>query len=283
VLSKVLAATAGGAIAFCALASPGARAGAAPVSACSEQSGVIVIVDFSAFGGDIERGCDPGQPATALAAMHTAGFATAGTARYGDAFVCRIDGRPSTKKEACTDTPPASSSWAFYFARPTDRAWTYSAAGVLSHQPPPGSLVAFAFGNHAKPGVLPSGATVTTTTTTTAPRRTTVPATRPPVTPQGTPTVTTAPAPPAPAAGPTTLAPVSTTSKPSKPPRTTTTQPAGSTTTTGPRIIDKTASAPIDGGDDSGSPLPAMLAIALVAALGAGAFAVVRARRRRPA
>ena len=51
-LSKTLAATAGVAIAFCAVAA----LGAAPVSACTAQSGVIVIVDFTAFGGDIERG-----------------------------------------------------------------------------------------------------------------------------------------------------------------------------------------------------------------------------------
>jgi len=281
VLSKTLAATAGVAIAFCAVAAPGARVGAAPVSACTAQSGVIVIVDFTAFGGDIERGCDPGQPATTLDAMHTAGFATAGTARYGDAFVCRIDGRPSSKKEACTDTPPAASSWAFYVARPTDRAWTYSAAGVLSYQPPSGTLIAFAFGNYAKPGVLPSGATVTTTTTTTAPRRTTVPPTHPAVTGQGTPTATTAPTPGS-APGPTTsvATPPTTATRPKHPASTTTTRPDASTTTSGPRMVDKTASAPIDDGDDSGSPLPAILTVVLVAALGAGGFAVIRTRRR---
>jgi len=279
-LSKTLAATAGVAIAFCAVAAPGARVGAAPVSACTAQSGVIVIVDFTAFGGDIERGCDPGQPATTLDAMHTAGFATAGTARYGDAFVCRIDGRPSSKKEACTDTPPAASSWAFYVARPTDRAWTYSAAGVLSYQPPSGTLIAFAFGNYAKPGVLPSGATVTTTTTTTAARRTTVPPTHPAVTGQRRPTATTAPTPGI-APGPTTSVATPTTAKqPKHPASTTTTRPDASTTTSGPRMVDKTASAPIDDGDDSGSPLPAILTVVLVAALGAGGFAVIRTRRR---
>jgi hypothetical protein len=277
----VLAATAGVTIACCAFVTPGARAGAAPVSACTAQSGVLVIVDFAGFGGDIERGCDPGQPATALEAIHTAGFATAGTARYGDAFVCRIDGRPSPAKEACTDTPPASSSWAFYFARPTDRAWTYSAAGVLSYQPPPGTLIAFAFGNSAKPRVLPSGATVTTTTTTTAPRRPTVPPTSP-VTALGTPSVTTMPTPVDP---PTSTPASSTTPTTAKRPAraSTTTRPEASTTTTGPRIVDKTASAPTVDGDDSGSPLPVILTIAVVAGLGAGAFGVVRARRRRTA
>src|SRR5262249_14774978 len=142
VLSRRRSALIGAAIACCAFAAPIAPARAAPASACSARSGVTVIVDFTAFGGSIERGCDPGQPRTALAALQAAGFATAGTSQYGDAFVCRIDGRPSPKHEACTATPPASSSWSFYHARPDDRAWTYSTAGVLSYRPPAGSLIA---------------------------------------------------------------------------------------------------------------------------------------------
>ncbi len=198
---------------------------------------MTVIVDFTAFGGDIERGCDPGQPATTLEAMHTAGFATVGTARYGEAFVCRIDGRPSPKKEACTDTPPASSSWSFYFAQPTDRAWTYSAAGVLGYEPRSGSVIAFAFGNYAKPGVPPSGATVTTTTTTAAPR-VTVP-TRPPVTAVGVPSATSTPAPIV-APNPSGSAPTTPTTATGRTQPSTSTRPDGSTTTGGPRIVDKT-------------------------------------------
>jgi hypothetical protein len=280
VLSKLLAATAGVAIACCAFAAPG---GAASASACNAQSGVTVIVDFTHFGGDIERGCDPGQPQTALDALHTAGFVTAGTARYGDAFVCRIDGRPSPAHEACTDTPPASSSWSFYFARPSDRRWTYSAAGVLSYRPPAGSLVAFAFGDVARPGVLPSGATVTTTTTTTAPPRPTTPRTVPPVTALAEPPGTVPP--PGVTGPPTTVA-----APPPPSPPTTRTRTAHPTTTTravattsGPRIVDKTASEPVTGIDDSGSAFPAIVTVILVVALGAGAFAVIRSRRRRAA
>ena len=88
--------------------------GAVPGSACTARSGVTVIVDFTAFHLDIERGCAPGHPASALAALRSAGFSTAGTAQYGDAFVCRIDDLPSTAKEACTRTPPATASWSFY-------------------------------------------------------------------------------------------------------------------------------------------------------------------------
>jgi hypothetical protein len=61
-----------------------------------------------------------------------------------------------------------------------------------------------------------------------------------------------------------------------------TTVASGTSATGGERIVDKTASAPVAGGH-SGSPLPAIVTVALVAALGAGAFVLVRARRRRAA
>jgi MYXO-CTERM domain-containing protein len=278
VLSKVLAVTTGAATAFCAFVAPAARVDAAPASACTARSGVTVIVDFTSFGGDIERGCDSGQPGTALDALNAAGFSTAGTTRYGDAFVCRIDGRPGSEHEACVDTPPASSSWSFYFARPSDRAWTYSAAGVLTYRPPSGSLLAFAFGDYAKPGVLPSGATATTTSTTTAAPPT--PSTQPPVTALAGPIATAPPpvvTPPA-ATAVTTAPPSTTTTAPRTAPPTTTTRAA--TTTAGPRIVDKTASGPVSSGGDSGSPLPAVITVALLAALGGGAFALIRSRRR---
>jgi len=263
----------------------------AAAAACSATAGVTVIVDFTHFGGAIERGCDPGQPADALDAMYAAGFTTAGTARYGVEFVCRIDSLPSPKTEACVETPPAKASWSFYWARPSDNAWTYSALSVLRYHPPPGTLIAFAFGDFAHPGVLPSGAvvTTTTTTTTTAPRK--PPRTTPRVTGEVDAAPTTAGAaivpPPTTSAGggaaPSTATPV--TLKVKHP---ATTRPGVATarpdpsTTTGPRIVDKTASGPVAGDHGgSGSPWPALLTVALVAALGAGALVTIRTRRRR--
>lgn len=289
-LRRPVAAAVGAAIAFCAIAVSAPRRGAA-ASACNDTVGVTVIVDFTHFGGAIERGCDPDQPSNALVATNAAGFTTAGTARYGDAFVCRIDSLPSKKSEACTDTPPAKSSWSFYYAHSSDKAWTYSHLGVLSYHPAPGTLLAFAFGNFAKPGVLPSGAAVTTTTTTTTTAPQKPPRTTLPPTAQVDPPATTRPAaivpPQTKVAAGTTPSPTATTVHTRQP---ATTRPAASTTTpdaaatTGPRIVDKTASGPITGDHGgSGSPWPALLTVALVAALGAGAFATIRMRRQRGA
>ena len=92
-----------------AIVAPAPRARAASVPACTTTSGVTVIVDFTHFNGNIERGCAPGQTANALAALRAGGFTTAGTANYGDAFLCRIDGKPVAKAESCATTPPAKS------------------------------------------------------------------------------------------------------------------------------------------------------------------------------
>src|SRR6476469_3605474 len=99
----------GATIAVVAIVAPAARVDAAGEPACTTTSGVTVIVDFAGFHHGIARGCASGRPGTALEAMQAAGFETAGTTQYGDAFLCRIDGLPSPKTEACSATPPAKS------------------------------------------------------------------------------------------------------------------------------------------------------------------------------
>jgi hypothetical protein len=264
----------GAAIAILAVVAPVVRAGAAPAAACTSTAGVTVIVDFTHFGSAIERGCAAGQPATALDAMHAAGFETAGTTRYGDAFLCRIDDLPAPKNEACADTPPASSSWSFYNARPNDATWTYAAVGVLSYRPPSGSIIAFAFGNFAKPGIRPTAAIPRATTTVTV-ADPTVPAAPPAEAPptQSAPTI----APPA-------TARVTAPRTPATHAKTTVvaaTVPA-STTSTATHIVDRTATGTIPH-DSSGSPVPAAITAAIVVLLAAGAGVTISARRRRSA
>ena len=265
----------GAAIAILAVVAPIGPVAAAPESACTTTAGVTVIVDFSHFGGEIERGCAAGQPPTALAAMHAAGFDTAGTTRYGDAFLCRIDNLPAPKNEACADTPPASSSWSFYNAHPNDTTWTYAPVGVLSYRPPSGSIVAFAFGNFAKPGDPPGGGHS--------------PADDPdhdrrPDRPYG-PSVT------APPARPTTTVAPPTTARVTAPRATathattgtvTSTVPAATSTSTSTRIVDRTATGTISH-DSSGSPVPAAITAAIVVLLAAGAGVTIAGRRRRSA
>jgi hypothetical protein len=282
----------GAAIAILAVAAP-AMGGASPASGCSATSGVTVIVDFTHFpGGKVERGCAPGQPADGLVALHNAGFTSAGTAQYGDAFVCRINGLPTPKQDACAVTPLPTAYWSFWSARPADTGWTYSSVGVLDFHPKAGSIEAFAFGSRAQPSVSPSEAVppVTTSTTTKRPPPT-APRTNPPppVTAGSTPVApgTTGVPLGGPGSATTTTTPRSApNAKPKvkpKPSRTSsTTAPRSTTTSSGVPIVDRTASSPTPH-DASGSPLGAILAVVIVGGLGIGAFAFTRARRRRPA
>ncbi len=154
-------------------------------SPCNAGSGVTVVVDFTHWGGGIRRGCAAGTPGSALDALHAAGFATAGTAQYGDAFVCRVGNLPSVAEQSCVSTPPANAFWALYYAASADTGWSYSALGALSLRPAAGSIEAWAFGAKVVPGVSPASAAAVPPPPTTAPRVPPTTAVRPVVTRPG--------------------------------------------------------------------------------------------------
>ncbi|WP_432050581.1 hypothetical protein [Verrucosispora sp. NA02020] len=171
--------------------------GAAPAQAagradhCPDANGVTVVVDFKELGGGVVVRCAPGDQATGLAALKNAGFQIAGTLRWGEGFICRIEGKPSTATEKCVDTPPASAYWSYWHA-PDGGSWTYSDRGVLNRKPPAGSFDGWSFSfnrsadNAPRPAVAPNRPA--------PPPRTTPPAPPPPR--------TSAPAPPPPAPAP---------------------------------------------------------------------------------
>lgn len=216
----VAAVVAGGTAAAPALAAlTPTPAAAEPIGDCSTTLGVIVVVDFAHFGGDVERGCgaDPSKGSTTgLQAMHTAGFSTYGTDEYGTRFICRITdtvtrvAEPTPTQTPCTSTPPASAYWSYWHADAGQATWTPSQLGVATYRPPPGSVTLWVFGGTSVTGGSGTGrppATLTptvlrasnvspgggTTTTTAPPAASTTP---PPSGPSGggTPTTTTAPA-----------------------------------------------------------------------------------------
>jgi hypothetical protein len=135
------------------VAVPSIRAGTA--GKCPGTSGVTVTVDFTAFGGKEQTRCAPGAQSSGIAALQDAGFTPAGTARYGLAFVCRINNLPAPAQQACQTTPPATAFWAYYHALPGDKTWTFATVGASSYVPPLGSIDAWAFGNSAQPSKTP--------------------------------------------------------------------------------------------------------------------------------
>ncbi len=126
---------------------------------CPDASGVTVIVDFQGLGGSNIIRCAPGPQASGLAALQNSGMIVAGTDRWGLAFICRIEGKPSPEREACTDTPPATAFWSYWHA-PNGGGWTYSQRGVANRKPPAGSFEGWSFSlnqtSNPAPRIAPS-------------------------------------------------------------------------------------------------------------------------------
>lgn len=136
--------TAAGAAAAGAQVLPGARA------VCPRGRGVTVVVDF---GPSHKAACAPGDPASGLAALRSAGFRVAFVARV-PGFVCRINGRPTPAQDACVVTPPASRYWSYWHANRGGR-WVYSSKGAGSYNPRPGTVEGWSYGNGQAPTMAP--------------------------------------------------------------------------------------------------------------------------------
>nr|WP_256095534.1 hypothetical protein [Micromonospora carbonacea] len=256
---------------------------------CPDASGVTVVVDFNELGGGTVVRCARGEQSTGLAALKSSGFLVTGTLRWGEGFVCRIEGKPSAAAEKCVDTPPASAYWSYWHAA-NGGSWTYSDKGVLNRKPPAGTFEGWSFSlnrtaNDApRPGI--------------APKRPSPPPPSPPPTTGGAPVTppagsgpvapSTAAGGPGSAAAPTTHAsgpaaaspttPVS--GSPTTPGGPATAPPTGGSASPSPASSDEPAltdvAAPRGGG---GVPLGTVTGVLLLAALAAGG--VIAARRRR--
>jgi len=129
-----------------------AEARPAFAAACAPGTGVTVVVDFGPLGGGVTVGCHTGDPATGLAALTGAGFTVTGTQRWGLAFVCRIDGKPTPAQDPCVNTPPATAYWSYWHASPGG-AWTYSTVGAGAYNPAVGSVEGWRFGSGQAPSI----------------------------------------------------------------------------------------------------------------------------------
>src|SRR6185437_13798722 len=250
--------------------------GAETVSDCSTTTGVIVVVDFSHWGGHIEKACAPDPAAGStdgLQALRTAGFAAIGVQQYGTAFVCRITdpangvAEPTQTQTSCVNTPPASAYWSYWHADPGQTTWSYSTKPATTYKPPPGGVTAWVFGGTSLTGGSGTGRPAFTPTQVRATNTTPVgggATTTPPTTSPATPTTTivapvtpttagvTSPAPgatattgPAAGGGGGTSGGASTSTGPTT---TTSTTAAGATTTTAPPAAGTTTTTSASGG-----------------------------------
>ncbi|WP_422646930.1 ABC transporter substrate-binding protein [Actinoalloteichus caeruleus] len=111
---------------------------------CPDANGVTVVIDFQELGGQTIIRCAHGDQATGHAALRNAGINITGTNRWGEAFICRIEGLPVPEAEPCIDTPPATAYWSYWHS-PNGGAWEYSQWGVMNRKPPLGSFEGWSF------------------------------------------------------------------------------------------------------------------------------------------
>lgn len=258
------------------LALPG---GAAQASACSNSTGVTVVVDYGSTSSTVCAG-DRSSAGAVLESVLPVTFVP----MYGKGVVCKINGIPSN--QTCQRMPPASAYWAFFHAS-RGGSWSYSSSGVADYDPAPGSVIGFAFGSGGAPTSAPPAAV--------APKPSTRPSassssSKPPApTPKPASTTPATPSSSRTSAGPT-LAPGtsrsgSSVTKASPKPGTTTgstTTTTTSGTTTPAADATSAGAAPTAAGaasTDSGSPTTLLAGLGLVGLVGAGA-AYLAVRRR---
>ncbi|WP_209020562.1 hypothetical protein [Nocardioides sp. 1609] len=133
---------------------------------CPDDTGVTVVVDFQQLGGDPIVRCNPTSTrGTGLDALQGSGIQVEGVQRWGLAFVCRVENRPSAVetlaiegdedyREGCLDTPPASGYWSYWHAG-NNCAWTYSQWGVKNRDFVAGGFEGWSFSLNAGSGDNP--------------------------------------------------------------------------------------------------------------------------------
>ncbi|MDN5893981.1 MAG: hypothetical protein L0H93_08130 [Nocardioides sp.] len=133
---------------------------------CKDDKGVTVVVDFGELGGTALVRCNPSTTrGTGLDALKGAGFQIAGTQRWGESFICRIENRPSAQeelpitgnagyRERCVDTPPTGGYWSYWHAG-NNCSWTYSKWGVKNRDFVPGGFEGWSFSLNARTGAGP--------------------------------------------------------------------------------------------------------------------------------
>jgi hypothetical protein len=136
-------------LAGAALAVPAAPAAAA---ACSQGSGVTVVVDFASLGGGTKTRCAAGDPSSGVAALRAAGFTPTRAAQEPGYFLCRIDGKPAN--DPCQRTSPADAYWSYWHAKPGG-SWAFSDKGAADYDPTPGTVEGWAFGAGKPPSSAP--------------------------------------------------------------------------------------------------------------------------------
>ena len=128
--------------------------GPAEAAACSSDTGVTVVVDFSKVGGGIATTCVADGGGDSAASLLDVDHALTRDQQY-PGVVCRIDGAPGDAE--CATMPPANAYWGLFWSD-GHGGWTYSSEGVDNLNVPEGGSVGMAWqdgGTNDPPGAAP--------------------------------------------------------------------------------------------------------------------------------
>ncbi|MCC6269837.1 MAG: hypothetical protein IT190_01020 [Microbacteriaceae bacterium] len=132
------------------LALTGIAGSAAATAATGTCDGVIVVVDSTDLGGELNVGCAEGDQPTGRNALTAAGF-TATDSQPG--FLCAINSMP----DPCPETFDGS-FWSYWYSTP-DGEWTSYQVGADSSTPATGELEGWRYNDGATPpGIAPADA-----------------------------------------------------------------------------------------------------------------------------
>lgn len=112
-----------------------------PAGACSDPTGVTVVVDSTELGGEVTVAC-AADPATGTEALAQAGVSES---RDPSGYICAVGGRP----DPCP-TEFTGSYWGYWSAGP-DGEWTSYMEGSDTAVPEPGSVEGWRWGDGTRP------------------------------------------------------------------------------------------------------------------------------------
>ena len=116
--------------------------------ACTDESGVTVVVDFTDVGGEIVAGCAGLDPSSGREALQAAGFAIT---ESQPGLICAIDDQP----DPCPVTFEGS-FWSYWHSSP-DGDWASYLMGADSSDPAPGELEGWRYNDGTTgPGLAPA-------------------------------------------------------------------------------------------------------------------------------
>lgn len=133
-----------------------AAVAAATEGSCAQPDGVTVVIDFQQLGG-VSLRCGEGSAVDGFDALGRAGISFR-TATRSPGFLCRIADLPTT--DPCITPAPATAYWSYWLAS-RGGPWCYSNLGAGNRRPPPGTVEGWSFslttdGTTAPPPRVPS-------------------------------------------------------------------------------------------------------------------------------